>query len=608
MVNPFLWIVVVGGFVCFLVACGNGANDLANAFGTSYGSRVLTLLQIIVIAAVCEFAGAAGLGSNVATTMSSGIAKMSTFQNDPYVLMYGFLCTLGASFLWLLYATVANLPVSSHHAVAGGIIGFALVYGGGDAVVWAGHKSTFPYVSGVVPIVVSWFVSPLLAGLAAAILHCAGRYLFLERAYAVRLAPFLLPVVVLVVFFLEFLFIFLSAASSRLGWKSSHSTWMAVVVAVGAALLSLPLIPLLRRRLAAMARSAEAHAAEEGCDAIESMRQSMNGARVRHVRTFASAALAAEYRAGQKQQRRAVIAGLDAGGTDKKNNGTQQQRQGDEDAEDDMLQPPLLAPARTGVSHNNNQSDVRNSEADARAARKLCVSREVDGAVVREDTSEADGEDAGSTPDSDNRATALPFGGGARVDPNHNYLVYDEAGVLLFDPRAEYLFRLLQVFTAACTSLAHGSNDVSNSIGPYAAIYEIYRTGTVESTTHVSTWLLCLGGAGIVVGLATFGLNIMRLLGEDLAMLTPLRGCAAEVATALVVSLATVYGIPVSSTHCITGAVLAISMVDVGFHRVRWALVLKMYAGWIFTLVVTAVASACFFAQGITAPVPTTPQ
>jgi solute carrier family 20 (sodium-dependent phosphate transporter) len=585
MLNPYLWIVVVGGFVCFMVACGNGANDLANAFGTSYGSRVLTMLQIIVIAAACEFAGAAGLGSNVAATMSSGIAKMSTFENDPYVLMYGFLCTLGASFLWLLYATITDLPVSSHHAVAGGIIGFALVYGGGDAVVWAGHKSSFPYVSGFVPIVVSWFISPLLAGIASAILYSLGRYLFLERSYAVRIAPYALPVVVLVVFFLEFLFIFLSAASSRLGWKSGHAAWMACVVAAGAAVLSLALIPLLRRRVAAMARSGEKHAAEEGCDAVESMRQKLSGARAYHFRTFATAELAAEYRAVQKQLRKERGA---------KESPIDTAIEGDDG---DMLRPSLQ-------DEQPQRRRMMTTEGDASGAEpKKLESREVDGAVVRDESSEGEAQaavDLGEMQTEDSHASRVEH-----IDPNHNYLVYDEAGVLMFDPRAEYMFRMLQVFTAACTSLAHGSNDVSNSIGPYAAIYEIYRTGSVSSTAHVETWLLCLGGAGIVVGLATFGLNIMRLLGEKLAVLTPLRGCAAEVATALVVSIATVYGIPVSSTHCITGAVLSISMVDVGLRRVRWALVLKMYVGWVSTLVITAIVSACFFAQGINSPVRT---
>ncbi|KAG5488022.1 hypothetical protein LSCM4_08246 [Leishmania orientalis] len=569
MIHPYLWIVVVGGFVGFLVACGNGANDLANAFGTSYGSRVLTMLQIVVIAAVCEFAGAVGLGSKVATTMSSGIAKLSTFENDPYVLMYGFLCTLGATFIWLLLATLNDLPVSSHHAVAGGIIGFALVYAGSDAVVWAGRKSTFPYVSGFVPIVISWFLSPLLAGAAASILYCLARYLLLERTFAVRLAPYLMPVVVFVVFFLEFIFIFINAASNRLSWTSGHATWMAIVVAAGVAVLSVGLIPLMKRRIESVRLCGEKRGADGGFDAVEAMRMQLNGARALTIRTFHTKQQAIEHLMVESQRRK-----------DRK--------------------------VQSSTMNVEPVEDGSNDAEDARVARKLgAPSRLVDGAVVRDESSEAEGPSDENT--CNGAHAGIDDGDEARVseiDPIFNYLKYDESGVRMFDPRAEYMFRLLQVVTAACTSLAHGSNDVSNSIGPYAAIYQVYRTGNVGSTAHVEVWLLCLGGAGIVVGLATFGLPIMRLLGEKLAVLTPVRGCAAELATALVVSLASTYGIPVSSTHCITGAVLAISMVDVGFRRVRWGLVLKMYAGWILTLVVTAIISACFFAQGIAAPAP----
>ncbi|CAJ1005417.1 putative Phosphate transporter family [Leishmania naiffi] len=557
MIHPYLWIVVVGGFVGFLVACGNGANDLANAFGTSYGSRVLTMLQIVLIASVCEFAGAVGLGSQVATTMSSGIAKLSYFEKDPYVLMYGFLCTLGATFIWLLLATINSLPVSSHHAVAGGIIGFSLVYGGGDAVVWAGRKSSFPYISGVVPIVISWFISPLLSGIVAAVLYSMARYLLLERTFAVRLAPYLMPVVVFVVFFLEFVFIFLNAAKNLLTWSSARAAWVAVVVASGVAVASLAAIPLMKRRIESLRLSGEKHAAEEGCDAVEAMRMKLAGARSSVIRTFETKTQAAEGHMLEKQRRKERKA---------------------------LCNPTTTKPVEEG----------RNDAEDARAENKLStVSRLVDGAVVRDESSDVD------SPFDENDAPRV-----SEIDPNVNYLKYDESGVRMFDPRAEYMFRLLQIVTAACTSLAHGSNDVSNSIGPYAAIYQLYKTGNVESTAHIELWLLCLGGIGIVVGLATFGLPIMRLLGEELAVLTPARGCAAEVATALVVSLASTYGIPVSSTHCITGAVLAISMVDVGIHRVRWILVLKMYAGWIFTIVVTAIISACFFAQAIAAPVP----
>lgn len=151
-------------------------------------------------------------------------------------------------------------------------------------------------------------------------------------------------------------------------------------------------------------------------------------------------------------------------------------------------------------------------------------------------------------------------------------------------------------------SLAHGANDVSNSIGPFSAIYGIYTHGEVEATAKVPLWLLCLGGAGIVVGLATYGVNIMRLLGEKLAVITPARGFSAELSTALVVSFATMFGIPISSTHCITGAVIGISMMDVGIRHVRWRMIGRMYVGWISTMIIAGFISAAFFAQGVYSP------
>ncbi|EPY25992.1 hypothetical protein STCU_06375 [Strigomonas culicis] len=171
----------------------------------------------------------------------------------------------------------------------------------------------------------------------------------------------------------------------------------------------------------------------------------------------------------------------------------------------------------------------------------------------------------------------------------------------MYNSNAEIVYRYLQIFTAICASFAHGASDVSNAVGPFAAIYAIYQTGEVEFG-DTPIWILCLGGAGLVVGLSTFGVRLMRLLGEKITVITPSRGFSAELSAALVVSFASGYGIPVSSTHCITGAVVAISMVDVGIKKVRWLMVLKMYGGWIFTLVVTAVMSATFFAQGVYAP------
>lgn len=92
----------------------------------------MTLLPIILVAAVREFTGAVFLRSHVTETMKGGITNAATRESDPCVLMYAFLCTLGggSAFIWFMVATWRDLPVSSHHSVAVGIIDLALVYGG----------------------------------------------------------------------------------------------------------------------------------------------------------------------------------------------------------------------------------------------------------------------------------------------------------------------------------------------------------------------------------------------------------------------------------------------------------------------------------------------
>ena len=143
-----------------------------------------------------------------------------------------------------------------------------------------------------------------------------------------------------------------------------------------------------------------------------------------------------------------------------------------------------------------------------------------------------------------------------------------------YDPTIEFVFRYLQIFTAICTSFAHGANDVSNAVGPLAAIYHIHQNNAVSSKIEVDEWILALGGAGIVVGLATYGVNIMKVLGEKITYISPSRGFTAELSTALVVSLASRYGLPISTTQCITGAIVGISICDRNWKTLEWKLLL----------------------------------
>ncbi|MDB2556966.1 inorganic phosphate transporter [Luminiphilus sp.] len=155
-------IIASNGFIFLALACvfglfmawGIGANDVANAMGTSVGSRALTLKQAILIAAVFEFAGAYLAGGEVTSTIRKGIIDPEVLTDSPELLVYGMLSALLAAATWLLIASIRGWPVSTTHSIVGAIVGFAAVGISVDAVEWGK----------VGKIAASWVVSPLLAG------------------------------------------------------------------------------------------------------------------------------------------------------------------------------------------------------------------------------------------------------------------------------------------------------------------------------------------------------------------------------------------------------------------------------------------------------------
>src|SRR3989338_6336036 len=139
----------------FYMAWNIGANDVANAMGTSVGSKALTLFQAVCLAAVLEFAGAFFVGAHVSETIQKGIIDPHIFQADPNIFILGMLASLLATGLLLQIASYLALPISTTHAIVGAVLGFGALIGGPGAVYWGK----------VGWIALSWVVSPLLSGL-----------------------------------------------------------------------------------------------------------------------------------------------------------------------------------------------------------------------------------------------------------------------------------------------------------------------------------------------------------------------------------------------------------------------------------------------------------
>jgi inorganic phosphate transporter, PiT family len=163
---------------------GIGANDVANAMGTSVGSGAVTVKQAIIIAAIFEFTGAFLAGGSVTKTIRKGIIDPSSIAGSPELLVYGMLASLLAAAIWLMVASHRGWPVSTTHSIVGAIVGFAVAGIGVEAVQWGQIGS----------IVASWIVSPLVGGLISLLLMLSIRRLILNTdtpfRNARRWAPF----------------------------------------------------------------------------------------------------------------------------------------------------------------------------------------------------------------------------------------------------------------------------------------------------------------------------------------------------------------------------------------------------------------------------------
>jgi len=163
----FLVMAVVFGFY---MTWGIGANDVANAMGTSVGSGAITVKQAIIIAAIFEFAGAFIAGGSVTKTIRKGIIDPSSISGNPEILVYGMLAALLAAAIWLMIASTRGWPVSTTHTIVGAIVGFAVAGIGLDAVNWGKIGS----------IAASWIVSPLIGGTIAFLLMLSIRKLIIN--------------------------------------------------------------------------------------------------------------------------------------------------------------------------------------------------------------------------------------------------------------------------------------------------------------------------------------------------------------------------------------------------------------------------------------------
>lgn len=151
-------------FLTFYIAFNLGANDLANAIGTSVGSKAISIKRALIIAGVLEFTGAVLFGRQVSQTLSTHITNPTLFT--PHILVMGMISVLLGVGMWLQIATCLGFPVSSSHATVGAILGFSWAALGVNAVNWSSLEC----------IILAWIITPIISAITAALFYSQIHY------------------------------------------------------------------------------------------------------------------------------------------------------------------------------------------------------------------------------------------------------------------------------------------------------------------------------------------------------------------------------------------------------------------------------------------------
>ena len=255
-----LILVILAAVVGFVMAWGIGANDVANAMGTSVGAKAITLKQAILIAMVFEFAGAYLAGGEVTATIRKGIINSDYFTDIPELLVLGMISSLFAAGLWLVIASYKGWPVSTTHSIVGAIVGFTAVGISAEAVEWV-------KLGGIVG---SWIITPAISGLIAVVIFLSAKKLILDREHPLLAAVKYIPIYMgLAGFIMSLVTIKKGLKHVGLGMPFFEGIALAVGIGVVTAIIGAVLVKRLSRKMLHSADAEEMISLEEQNISVE---------------------------------------------------------------------------------------------------------------------------------------------------------------------------------------------------------------------------------------------------------------------------------------------------------------------------------------------------
>lgn len=643
--EEYLWMVILGFIIAFILAFSVGANDVANSFGTAVGSGVVTLRQACILASIFETTGSVLLGAKVGETIRKGIIDVNLYNETVHTLMAGEVSAMVGSAVWQLIASFLRLPISGTHCIVGSTIGFSLVAIGTKGVQWME----------LVKIVASWFISPLLSGFMSGVLFILIRMFILKKEDPVPNGLRALPVFYAATIAIN-VFSIMYTGAPVLGLVLPM--WAIALISFGVALLFAFLVwlfvcPWMRRKIAGKLQkeSALSRASDESLGEVQEAGSpvftELPGTKTGDDSTvpltgppgeMAAAPVSSEGPSTGSHPRATYGRALSMTHSSAKSpvsNGTfgfEGHTRSDGHVyhtvhKDSGLYKDLLHKIHIDRGPEEKPAQENSYRLLRRNNSYTCYTAAICGLPVHPPFKAAD---VSSAPEDSEKLvgdTVSYSKKRLRYDSYSSYcnavaeaeIEAEEGGVEmklaseLADPgqpredpveeekeekdaaEVHLLFHFLQVLTACFGSFAHGGNDVSNAIGPLVALWLIYEQGGVMQEAATPVWLLFYGGVGICMGLWVWGRRVIQTMGKDLTPITPSSGFTIELASAFTVVIASNIGLPVSTTHCKVGSVVAVGWIR-SRKAVDWRLFRNIFVAWFVTVPVAGLFSAAVMA------------
>ncbi|EXJ54190.1 PiT family inorganic phosphate transporter [Cladophialophora yegresii CBS 114405] len=561
------WILAITTIAFVFSAFGNGANDVANSYATSVAARTLTMPQVGILSMITEFVGAVALGARVTSTIKNGIISIDRFEGRPGVLMLAMGCAELGSATWLMVATGLGFPVSTTQTVVGALIGVG--FAAQSPIKWAWESGSVSQVAA------SWGIAPLIAAGFSALIFGVLKYSVLERKDSFKWAMRLIPIYFATTAAILALFIVVEAPTAPSLEEFGGGKAAGIILGVWAGVLLITYVffmPYFERRLI------------------------REDPRVKFYHVPLGPLLRKEnpplYWPGKEDGKFVIDYYEDPYADDTASSTSTSVKNGNGTAtlSDGEHQVPLDPSLEKGV---NDKTAAPNTvrrrgyagphERFLDPVKHLSITnpRRIVGYIkfglLQGVTRDCVSHDSAKLRDIHGRAAK-------------------------YDIRVEHLWTYCQVVSAMLMSIAHGSNDVANAVGPWAASYQTYQAGEVNTRAATPIWFLVIAGFLLGAGFWFYGYHIIRALGNKITQMSPTRGFSVELGAAITVLLASRLGLPVSTTQCLTGATMGVALMNYDLGAVNWRQLVWIFSGWLMTLPAAGLMSGLLCVMALNAP------